>query len=223
MERFGYPTPAGKGAARRGRNLRLAIWRLRHLVIALAVGVIVTSVLRIFAPVAAGQVEILVATHALEVGQPLTASDVTVAQLPLGGGSEWLADSPDQVLGRIVLAPISAGTPIWLPLVSSNELSSLAPPGTVVVSIVLDSSAVTLLTPGDSADLVTYTEGAARVLARSALVLPPRSGAGVGGGLLSLPSIGGSGAATLFAVRPAEAPDLAVAARQGQVSAILVG
>ena len=204
------------------KELRLAFWRYRHLLIALAIGIAVMGFARLFAPAANPTVTVLAAARPIAIGAVITEDDLAATTLPIGAGIDWLATDPTAAIGRTALANLPAGTPIWLALISSGELSALAPSGTVIVAVTLDQAVASLLAPGDRADLVELNAGNPTHLARSALVLPPRAAATGASGILSAVGTGGN-AATLFAVSPQEAPPLAVAARLGQVSAILVG
>jgi len=138
-------------------------------------------------------------------------------QFALGLASD-LAD----VTGRVTTTAISLDTPLWLSGISQSDLGSVAPPGSVVVGVRFNAVTASILQPGDRIDLVAATGAAPSVIARGALVLPPRlqtEGAGEGG-LFSANTA--APLITLVAVTPDEAPNLSAAAHLDQVTAILV-
>jgi len=204
------------------RNLRLLVWRWRHLFVALAAAVVVSGFARLIAETADPPIAVLVAARPIQIGSTITAADIVVAEFPIAGADVWIATLPDDVIGTTALGFLDSGAPIWRDLVSTNELGRLAPAGKVIVAVQLDHAVAGLLAPGDRVDLVEPSAESPTFLARSALVLPPRSVAGGGSGLLGI-GTGSGQVATIVAVSPNEAPGLAVAARTGQVSAILVG
>ena len=205
------------------RSVRLAVWRWRHLFVALAAGMIAISLLQLFAPALEPQIDVLVAARNIPVGFSISEADVTTVSLPLTAAAQWVATDAALVVGRTAITVLPEGKPIWLAQVSSGDLSSQTPPGTVVVAVQLDATTGSMLSPGDRVDLVTLADSSTRILARAALVLPPRAPTGGGSGLFGAAATGGGSTATLFAVTPQDAPSLAVTARLGQVSAILVG
>lgn len=217
------PQPNRRNSHRTLRNIKILVWRWRYLFTALAVGFTITGVVNALTAHPGLNVSVLVATRPIPIGTVLSETDLTISELPLATVADWIATDIAEVVGNTTVGFLDVGRPIWLDLISTNELTRLAPSGTVIVAVRLDSAVANLLAPGDRVDLVELTAEIPTHLARSALVLPARSPIGGEGGLLGVTGSRAEQPSTIFAVTPAEAPGLAVAARLGQVSAILVG
>jgi len=209
------------------RMVRLAIWRWRYLCIAIAAGIAAVGVTQIVVATPEPATTVLVAARPIQLGAVITDADLTEMDIQFPDVINWIATDSATAVGATAVSAFAVGTPIWLDLLAINDSTSLAPPGTVIVAVQLDAAVATFLAPGDRVDLVDSRAESATHLARSALVLPPRSAAAQSQRMLGIGGVAGSGAAgqtaTIFAVAPSEAPELAVAARFGQVSAILVG
>jgi Flp pilus assembly protein CpaB len=202
-------------------NFRVAIWQWRYLLVALAAGVAAMQVLQVVAPTPPPVVNAVFAARDLPVGTNLTAEDLLVTPVP-AQFAQGLATQVDEIAGRVTTTGIGANSPVWLSGVSSSDLGSVAPPGTVVVPLKLDAVTTSILTPGDRVDLIAATAEGSVTVANSALVLPPRFETESGGsGLFSSPGTMPT-PITLVAVTPTQAPNLAAHAHQNQVTAILI-
>ena len=125
------------------------------------------------------QAPIVVATHAIPAGQPLSPPDVRLAAWPVAvrpAGS--LAHTADAV-GRRIAGPVQAGEAITSARLVGPGLLSGQRPGVVAVSVCLAAETAGLVHPGDSIDLLAGTppdslgqpNRAARTVATRVLVL----------------------------------------------------
>lgn len=156
--------------------LRIAAWRARPLGLLLLLGATVATAAHLAVPQTAG-VPVVVTTRPVPAGQPLTAGDLRIVDLPAalvpGTGHPGSGD----LVGRAPSVDLPLGLPV-VDAVLAGERFTLDPPvGTVVVAVSLTASG--LLVAGDRVDLVApggWNEagaeiGAPAVLASAALVL----------------------------------------------------
>ncbi|OYO24520.1 Flp pilus assembly protein CpaB [Enemella dayhoffiae] len=185
---------------------RWLTWHRRTVAVLCAIGAVLCTLAAARAEPEPG-VPVLVAARALPGGQPLTESDLRVAHFPTRIAPGDRLERADAVLGRVLTAPITAGTPV-------TELSVVAPRPRTAGDRVLapvrltDPGVAALLRVGDPIDvLATPMDGAARVVARGARVAALPTGQSGGG------SFGASedsrGALLLLEADPAAAPQLA--------------
>ena len=208
------------------------MWRGRHLIAALACGLAVTYTVGALRPAPPATVPVVVTAHALDIGSTVRATDVRIAQVPPSMVPESAVTSAADIEGRRVAVDLPAGV-ILVDGLTAADLTSAAPPGTVVASVQLDSAVASVLTPGMRIDLigpaadwglgVSDDADALRIvpspyLARSAIVVP---GVEVkkSGGLLGTSD---AQVVTLVAVTPEEATRLAEYAGRGRITAVLV-
>lgn len=227
--------------------LRIALWRLRHVGVALLVLVAACLVARQLAPPPEPTRPVVVAASDLPAGHELAAADLRTVAMP----ARAVAARPptaDSLVGRHVTVDVPEGLPL-VPALLDGARFGLAPPeGTVTVPVRLADPAVAdLLRPGDRVDLVapgdassfgtvptqpdpTAAPGGASagpvdgptVLAAAALVLgvPDREhDDGALGGLTG--GVDDAAPLVMVAVAPDEGRRLAACA-QGSVGAVLV-
>lgn len=221
------PRPARSRARRRAATW---LWRSRFVVAAACCGLAATAAVHALRPPAPPTADVVVPVRTLAAGRPVAEDDVALRALPAEAVPDDALADPGDAVGRTPAVALPAGLPLTGALVAGGEVVARAPDGTVVVPVVLDSTAAALLRPGDRVDLVTTAQAAAgspdaAYLARGALVLPsagrqpdePSTGGLLGGG-----AGGTTTAATLLAVDPDEAPAVSAASGSGTVGAVLV-
>jgi Flp pilus assembly protein CpaB len=158
---------------------------------------------------------VVVAAEDLPGGAPLTADDLTTAELPVDAVPSGAATGIDPVAGRTLAAPLRRGEPVTdLRLVAPTLLDGYE--GLVATPVrVADPAVARLLSVGDRIDLVAVAAdgGRADVVAGDAAVVAvprPTSDDGMVGGAL-----------VLVAVPEHEAMALAEAAVRSVVSVVL--
>ncbi|HYZ07140.1 MAG TPA: SAF domain-containing protein [Pseudonocardiaceae bacterium] len=140
------------------------------------------------------EVLVVVAAHDLAPGAALDPSAVQLQTLPDGVVPDGSAHSVDDVVGRLLAAPLRRGEPITDVRLTGAALtrSIAADPGAVSVPVRLsDPDVATLLHPGATVDVVSLSErqDQAVVLARGArvlTVLAPGKGSAASAGRLVL-------------------------------------
>ena len=171
------PLSARLATVRRGWRRVLA--RRRPLA-ALCAGLAVLAAVQAASTEPHPTVEVLVAASDLPGGTTVTAQDVTTAPYRADTLPTGTLASADQVVGRVLAAPVRRNEPVIdLRLVSPGLLEGY--PGLVATPVrVADAASVTLLRVGDRVDLVAADpEGrAAQPVARAAPVV-------------ALPAVGG--------------------------------
>jgi Flp pilus assembly protein CpaB len=129
---------------------------------------------------------VLVAAGDLQGGSVLSERDVRLAQVPAGSAPEGVATAAEEVVGRVLAAPLRAGEPVTdVRLVGPGLLAGY--PGAVLAPVrVADAGAVGLLDVGDVVDVVATSPetGRAGVVARRVPVvaLPRTAATGAGAG-----------------------------------------
>lgn len=168
------PPPRERSRALR-RRIRIAWWRGRYLVAAIAVALAVATAVHALRPPPPASLAVVVLTAAADAGGRVAPRDVELRLLPVAAvPAEALTRTSDAV-GRRLVAGLSAGSVLTPGLLAGPGLAEHAPPGTVVVPVRLaDAGVAELLRPGDVVDLLQASAdapGPAAVLASSALVL----------------------------------------------------
>lgn len=170
------PVTARRRGRRRGVRLRVALWRYRHALAAVALGLAVLVALGDLRPRPPALTTVVTLSGARAAGVTLRPADLTVTRLPADlVPAESLTD-PAQATGARLAVGLPAGYPLAPTLVVGPGLADGAPPGTVVVPVRLSDPAVAdLLRSGDRIDIHRApgdgSGGAATVVARDALVL----------------------------------------------------
>lgn len=212
------------------RRARILLWRRRHPLAALLLGLAATLAVQLLRPPPPPSVDIVVTARPVAAGTQLTREDVALRTIAADLAPPGAARSTRALLGRAAVVGLPAGAPLHAALVSDDGVSAAAPRGTVVVPVRLSDDAVAaLLRPGDRVDLLAGTTSGVdpatdpQYLARAALVLPVPAGRAPGtpGELLG-PAAEADRPVTLVAVAPDEAPGLSAVSGWGSVAAVLV-
>jgi pilus assembly protein CpaB len=226
------PTPATLGPPPeepRAVRVRVALWRARPAVAALAVVTVVLAAARMAAPPPEVRVPVVVITQDVAAGDRLDARVLRVVDARPGSVPDGAPTAVEEVVGREALVALPAGLPVVDAVLAGNRFAVAPPEGTVVVAVRLADPAVTgLLRPGDRVDLVTAaaadggTSVAADVVARGALVLD-RTTVDDAAGPLGLGASAGGAVLTVVAVPPEDGRRLAAVLGWADVGAVLVG
>lgn len=174
---------------------------------AVLVAAAVWAGLRSLGPPGPETVPVWTAAADLPAGSVLERDDLRRTAYPLDGVPGGVVGSPDEAVGRTVLAPVPAGLPI-------TESQLLGPraldgyPGRSAMAVRIDPSAAALLRPGDRIGLVAGDPqgGPAEPVAAEALVMTVPDAPADG------PTAVGSGRLVVLAVRPTETAAVAAAA-----------
>lgn len=201
-------------------HVRIALWRLRHLLllaVVLGTGWYLARALMAPPP---PTVPVVVTAQDVAAGTELTHADLRVVHLPPSAAP----DEPMSVADAVGAAPVVAlpsGVPVLPALLGQDRFDRRPPPGSVTVPVRLaDPAVAALLRPGDRIDVVAQGPDAERavVLARRAVVLdlvPDEQAAGW------LTAGDATGLVTVVAVTPAEGHLLA-GSGWGWLGAVLV-
>ncbi len=168
---------------------------------------------------------VLVASHAIAVGQPITAADLAVQRVAGDGLSVLPANTANSLIGSFASQNIPQGRLLDKEMFTNQGFLKQ---GTVAVGVAIGAGrmpASGLLT-GDTVEVVQVVDGKATVLVANAIVSRgPSAGSSPSGGsfLGGSSSAGGtaSGIATLI-VSPDVAPAVAAASAANQIAVILL-
>ncbi|RPF26137.1 SAF domain-containing protein [Georgenia muralis] len=204
--------------------LRRTLWRGRHLLAALCLGLAVSVIVSTLAPPPPAGVPVLSLARAVPAGTVLTDADVTRRTLPASAAPTALT-APADAVGRTLAVGLPAGTALVESMLVGPGLAGAAPAGTVVVPVPLaDAGSAALAEPGRRVTLVAAdsdlsgTAGAARVVARDVVVLAVHRPE-AGGNLLDP---GASGVTVIFvAAREADATALVGAGAWAPLRAVI--
>ncbi|OYO08982.1 Flp pilus assembly protein CpaB [Enemella evansiae] len=196
---------------------RWLLWHRRALAVVCAVAAVLCTLLAA-RPAPDPGVPVVVAAKPLSGGAPLSAADLKVVSYPTRLAPTERSTDPAALIGRVLTAPVSGGTPL-------SELSVVSPRAgrgaddQVLAPIRLtDPGVATLLRVGDAVDVLAtpIDQGTARVVARGARVaaLP---GTGTGAGPFATED--SRGALLLLEVQADAAPSLAQ--NSGRLSIVL--
>lgn len=169
---------------------------------------------------------VLVASHAIAVGQPITADDLAVQRVAGDGLSVLPATTANSLIGSFASQNIPQGRLLDQQMFTSQGFLRK---GVVAVGVAIGSGRMPAsgLSTGDTVEVVQVVEGKATVLVENAVVSRgPSADASAGGG--SFLGGGGSsagssngGIATLI-VTPDVAPAVAAASAANQIAVILI-
>jgi hypothetical protein len=163
----------------------------------------------------------VVLTTARPAGALLGGDDLTVRAVPSGLVPDGAVDDPEELIGARLAVALPSGFPIVDGVLVGPRLADGAPAGRVVVPVRLaDADVAGLLGAGDRVDLLQAPSegGAARVIARGALVMARTASEPVG--TLGLEAAGAP--LLLVAVTPDVATLLVGAGAWDPISAVLV-
>lgn len=218
----GAPPPLARVAPPWRLRARSTLWRVRHVVAAVCVGLAAGVVVHALRPPPPVTVGVVVLGSDVAAGTALTAEHLLVAHVPPQMAPPGAITDVAGALGRVAALDLPARLPVTASLLADAALTG--PPGTAVVAVRLDDPAVAgLLEPGMRVDLVAaYVEGGTgETVAHRALVRPaPRADAAPAGLLGGVPD--GDDAPVLVAVTPDEAVRLAQAAVSAHLVAVVV-
>ncbi|MFH5824746.1 SAF domain-containing protein [Georgenia sp. AZ-5] len=170
-------------------RLRRAVWRRRHLLAALSLGLAAATAVTAVAPPDPPGRRVLVLATDTPAGTALTERHLAVSELPPGAVPPGaLADVADAA-GSGLAVGLPAGTPLLPGMLVGPGLAAGAPAGTVVVAVPVADPSARLVRPGRRVSLVTTSgdvagsPGGAEVVARSVVVLAVEAGT-AGGAIL---------------------------------------
>lgn len=177
--------PRNRGAPRRtplAGVVRWLLWHRRALAVVCAVAAVLCTLLA-SRPAPEPGVPVVVAARSLSGGAPVAAADLKVVSYPTRLAPAERCADPGELIGRVLTAPVTAGTPL-------SGLSVVAPragrdSGDRALAPVRlsDPGMAALLRVGDAVDVlaIPIDQGSARVVARAARVAAlPNSPAGTG-------------------------------------------
>lgn len=163
--------------SRTWRRLRRAVLARRRLVGALLTGAAVLAGLHAVEAPAEPTVPVVVAGTDLPGGTAVRSAQLDVAQVAGDRVPDGAATARQEVVGRVLAAPVRRGEPITdVRLVAPTLLAGY--PGAVAAPVrIADVDAVALLRVGDRVDVVAARDGSAEVVASDApIVALPRQG-----------------------------------------------
>lgn len=188
---------------------RAISWHRRKLAVVAAVAAIFTGI-SATTPPAAPTTIVLVARTALVGGAQLGAADVESRAVPDGVLPDQAVTDPHVVLGRTLVAPLSAGSILTTLSVLSDR--AIIQPGQVIAPVrISDASVVGLLRVGDRIDVVVsdaQTEKSSIIARNVRVVTLPQAQQTSSLGAAGDGSAGGDSELALLAVTEAEATAL---------------
>ncbi|KAE8762533.1 SAF domain-containing protein [Georgenia thermotolerans] len=182
------PVPPSRSLRRR---LRRGLWRGRHAIAAVSLGLAAATALEAVRPPDPPREQVLVLADDVAAGTVLAAADVTVRALPRGAAPPQALRAQSDAVGQPLAVGLPAGTALVPAMLAGPGLAAGAPPGTVVVAVPLaDAASARLAQPGRRVSLVAATSdatgspGEASVVARKVTVLAVHED-DAGGGVLA--------------------------------------
>lgn len=132
-------------------RIRASLWRTRFIILAFAVVAALASVISAIDDLAPATTTITVASSSLPAGHILTESNLREAKVPAVLVPK---DATRVEPGDVLSVPASEGFPLTRQMVVSDEFLDLAPPGSVILPVTIDSAGLgTLLSPGKTVAL----------------------------------------------------------------------
>ncbi|MHB1064197.1 MAG: SAF domain-containing protein [Georgenia sp.] len=169
------PTPPSRSRQVRARRL---LWRRRHLIAALCLGLAAFLTLTAVRPPAPRGEPVLTLASDLPVGSVLTAADVRLRTMPAEAAHPDALRDPAEAVGLPLAVAMPAGAALLPTMLAGPGLAAGTPPGTVVVPVpVADPASARLARPGLRVTFVATTTdgsgspGGAEVVARGVVVL----------------------------------------------------
>lgn len=176
----------------RGRpfaGLRRAVsWHRRKLAVLAAVIAVLAGV-NAATPHPPPLVSVVTAAHPLAGGARLTAADLTVRRLPVDAIADEVVTDSGQLVGRTLVAPVTAGTQLTTLSVLSPKLVKTTPDSVIVALRLADATLVSMLSVGDRVDVIaavadpTSGGGSATTVATGARLVTVPSPPGAAGPL----------------------------------------
>lgn len=149
----------------------------------MAAAIATLALVQALAPQPASTRPVIVAARSLPTGRTLQAGDLRQAHFPEHLVPQGAVAGSDALVGRVLAAPASDGTPLTRSAVVST--STAADAGQVLVPFtVADVAVLTLVRPGDRVSVVASGNGAqpATIAHRVRVVTIPESRPGAGAG-----------------------------------------
>jgi Flp pilus assembly protein CpaB len=177
------------------RSLRRAVVLRRRLLAAVLAAGAVALGLDVVAPEPPATVPVVVAGRDLRGGAPLAADDLAVRRLPPAAVPRGSVQSPRDVLGRVLAAPMRTGEPLTDLATVGRDLLRGYGPGVLAAPVrIADAGAVALVRVGDHVDVLAPDPRGSQVTsvavsAAPVLAVPEvegDTGVATGGGLLVL-------------------------------------
>lgn len=191
--------------------MRRVARRYRRVCAAVLAGLAVWAALSVLRPPGPATTAALVTVRALQGGQPVTADDVAIRQIPSDAVPADFLHNPGQAVGRPLTVSVPAGTVLLPSSVVTRE--ALAAPGMAVLPVTMTATAIGLIEVGDHIDLLgADADSDPALLASAARVVAVLSTPGGSSPLSPGPT---SGPVLLVEVRPASLPRVAAAAARG--------
>lgn len=123
-----------------------AVWRYRHIAIALGVMIISASVIHLVTHLSATR-PIIVATAPISAGHTITDSDVDTMTVAAADLPSTVASDIDSVVGTIATVDIDAGDLIVDPMIAQSPTARISQ-GQVAISVAVDATSASVLHPG---------------------------------------------------------------------------
>lgn len=212
--------------------VRVLAWRLRPLLLAMALVGACALGARAAAPPPTPTVPVVVAAGDLQAGDVLADGDLRTVRLPRSAVPASAAPTAESLVGEELAVDLPRGLPVVTDHLARSRFVTSAPAGAVAVPVHLaDAAVAALLRPGDRVDLVAGAldgwpgDEGPEVLAEAALVLEVLTDdddEGEGLGLLGTGSAEDGDPLVVVAV-PAEEGHRIAAAEGGSLGAVLVG
>lgn len=131
------------------QRLRVVLWRLRFLLVALCLAVSVEAVVTAIAPPASKHMEVIVAARDISAGKVVSASDFQTVQVDMNTLPSDVYTNQNSLNGLTLAVSVPAGMPIWPAMLVSESLVEKAPAGTSVATIdIADDTEASLLQAG---------------------------------------------------------------------------
>jgi Flp pilus assembly protein CpaB len=166
---------------------------------------------------------VVVAARPIEIGQKITAADLSQTRVASEGLSLLPVAASGQVIGKYATQAIPPGRLLDAEMLSSQGYLR---PGVVAVGVAVPAGRMPAsgLQPGDRVQIVQVVDGRPNVLVESAVVstAPAAARSSGSGGLLPGGSTQGPGAVATVIVNSREGPSVAAGSAADQLSLVLV-
>jgi len=213
---------------------RITLVLLIAVVVALASGLGVYSLLRNAQSSGASTVTVVVAARDVADGHVLSPADVQLAPLPEAAVPDSAFTSPDSVIGRVTRIPVLAGEALiparLAPVGAGGGLEVRIGRGKRAMPVRIEDAAASVIQPNSRVDVILITTLANGAPGAARLILSNKRVLSVGGQMERIaPTPGAAPAPTATAtiatieVTPAEAERLAVAMTSGRIQFVLRG
>lgn len=160
-------------------RIRAALWRLRHVCVALALLAFGSAVFTSLSSLAPPRSPAIVLARDVPAGHRLASEDVSVVDIPDDIRPEGSVASVDDVVGQVSTAALPRGMPVTSRVFLSSEFLSHAPIGHTIVAVTVRADGVEeFLVPGARAAVYAPSSDSA---IGAELVAPMAVISGIGG------------------------------------------